>query len=83
MVSSIFAMVTSAGPSFGLLGQQVDEGDVDVVNIRETDGRLGPLILLLVILGAVTLLATVGYWWATRPSRRTEPQTFQGDPDDV
>ena len=52
---------------------QVDEGDVEVVNIRETDGRLGPLIAVLVALGAVTLFATMAYWWATRPARRVDP----------
>lgn len=49
---------------------QVDEGESEVVNIRETDGRLGPLIAILVALGVVTLLATIAFWWATRPARR-------------
>lgn len=82
-VSHVFSVIVEAGARFGSFTQQVDEGDVNVVNIRETDGRLGPLILILVILGVVTLLATVGYWWATRPPRTTEPQPSQGDLEDV
>ncbi len=60
---------------------QVDEGDVEVVNIRETDGRLGPLVFVLVALGVVTLIATAMYWWATRPSHTIEVETTKGDDD--
>ena len=37
------------------------------MNIREADSRLGPLIFMLVALGAVTIFATVIFWWLTRP----------------
>ncbi len=46
---------------------QVIEGESEVVNIREADSRLGPLIFMLVALGAVTIFATVIFWWLTRP----------------
>ncbi len=46
---------------------QVDEGDIEIVNIRETDARLGPLVFTLVALGCVTLIATIVFWWLTRP----------------
>lgn len=51
---------------------QVIEGETEVVNIRETDGRLGPLIFTLVGLGIVTLIGTLGFWWLTRPKRLEE-----------
>lgn len=63
------------------IATQVDEGNVEVVNIRETDSRLGPLIAMLVALGVVTLLATVTYWWATRPARTHHPHTVEGAHD--
>ena len=52
----------------GLLAQ-VDQGDVEIVNIRESDGRLGPLVFTLVAMGVITLFATVLFWWSTRPNR--------------
>jgi len=60
---------------------QVDEGETEIVNIRETDGRLGPLIATLVALGVVTLLATIFYWWLTRPARTIEPEPSEGEHD--
>lgn len=52
-----------------LVAQQVDEGDTEVLNLRETDPALGSLITLLILLGVLTLVATVIFWWLTRPSR--------------
>lgn len=60
---------------------QVEEGDVEVVNIRATDGRLGPLIGALVALGIVTLLATLTYWWTTRPARTPYTPPVEGAHD--
>ncbi len=57
---------------------QVDAGDVEVVNVREADGRLGPLIIILVALGILTLVATAMYWWTTRPSRTITFDLTQG-----
>lgn len=51
---------------------QVIEGETEIVNVRETDGRLGPLIFTLVGLGVVTLAGTLGFWWLTRPKRLEE-----------
>ena len=55
-----------------------DEGETTVVNLRETDGRLGPLVTTLVTLGAGTLLATMVFWWMTRPKRRQPGGTPHG-----
>ena len=52
-----------------LLSAQVDEGETQIINVRETDGRLGPLVFTLVALGCLTLVATVLFWWLTRPGR--------------
>ena len=49
---------------------QVIEGESEIVNIRETDDRLGSLILLLVLLGAAAILGTVVFWWLTRPNQQ-------------
>ncbi|MBT8240039.1 MAG: hypothetical protein KJN63_02285 [Acidimicrobiia bacterium] len=46
---------------------QVTEGDVEVLNVREVDERLGPLVYSLVALGVASLVLTVVYWWFTRP----------------
>ena len=51
---------------------QVTEGDVEVLNVREVDERLGPLINGLVALGVASLVLTVLYWWFTRPRRQIE-----------
>jgi len=51
----------------GRLLAQVSEGDVEVLNVREVDERLGPLVLGLVGLGIASLVLTVAYWWFTRP----------------
>lgn len=51
---------------------QVIEGETEIVNIRETDGRLGPLIFTLVGLGIVTLIGTLSFWWLTRPKALEE-----------
>lgn len=48
---------------------QVNEGDTQIINIRETDERLGPLVFVLIVLGVVTLVATVVFWWLTSPRR--------------
>jgi hypothetical protein len=61
--------VLPAGIPQALLAQ-VDEGDTQVVNIRETDGRLGPLVFTLVALGCTSLVATIVFWWLTRVPRR-------------
>ena len=58
--------------------QDVIEGETTVVNVRETDGRLGPLVTTLVTLGAGTLLATILFWWMTRPKRRHPGGTSHG-----
>lgn len=66
-----------------IAASQVDEGDIEVVNIRETDSRLGPLVFSLVGLGIATLVITVAFWWLTRP-KSTEvppPNTPLGDTD--
>ena len=49
---------------------QVIEGDSEVVNVRDTDGRLGFLILVLIALGIVAIVGTVVFWWLTRPSQQ-------------
>ena len=51
---------------------QVIEGETEVVNIRDADGRLGPLIFALVALGILTIIATVMFWRLTRPHQLTE-----------
>ncbi len=48
---------------------QVDEGETQIINIRETDGRLGPLVFVLVALGCISLASTAIFWWLTRPRR--------------
>lgn len=52
--------------------QDVIEGETTVVNLRETDGRLGPLVTTLIALGVGTLLATIVFWFMTRPGRHAE-----------
>lgn len=52
---------------------QVDEGDIEIVNIRETDSRLGPLVFSLIGLGIGTLVATAIFWWLTRPRTVAPP----------
>lgn len=56
---------------WSVLGQ-VTEGDSEVVNIRETNDRLGPLVFTLVALGIASILGTVAFWWVTRPNRLKE-----------
>ena len=51
---------------------QVIEGESEIVNIRDADGRLGPLILTLVGLGGLTIVGTVLFWWLTRPQQLGE-----------
>lgn len=80
-VNSAQRVVHSLASAVGTLSAQVDEGDVEVVNIRETDSRLGPLIIILVVLGVLTLLATCMYWWVTRPSRTIALHATEGDDD--
>jgi hypothetical protein len=60
-----------------LAAQDVIEGETTVVNLRETDSRLGPLVASLVGLGVAALLATIIFWWLTRP-RRTPERTQHG-----
>ncbi len=55
---------------------QVTEGDVEVLNVREVDERLGPLINGLFALAAVSFVLTVLYWWFTRPR---PPLEIEGD----
>lgn len=47
--------------------QDVSEGSSETVPLRETDGRLEPLIATLIALGTVALVLTAVYWFATRP----------------
>jgi hypothetical protein len=56
---------------------QLDEGETQVVNIRETDGRLGPLVFTLVALGCTSLVATIGFWWLTRVPRQVSDEAEQ------
>jgi len=58
---------------------QVTDGQIEVVNVRETDGRLAPLVVTLTALGVITLAATVAFWWATRP--RTISTRTRSTPD--
>lgn len=51
---------------------QVIEGESEVVNIREADGRLLPLVFALVVLGVLAIIGTVGFWWLTRPAQLKE-----------
>lgn len=60
------------GAFVGRLWGQVTEGDVEVLNVREVDERLGPLVFGLVGLGVASLLLTIVYWWFTRPGRGGE-----------
>ena len=60
----------------GRIWAQVTEGDVEVLNVREVDERLGPLINGLVALGVASLVLTMLYWWFTRPRR---PVEIEGD----
>ena len=46
---------------------QVDEGDTEIITIRDTNSELGSLVTALVVLGVVTLIATAIFWWLTRP----------------
>lgn len=50
---------------------QVTEGEITSVAVRDTDGRLDQLVFALIGLGCVALLATLVFWWLTRPSRAT------------
>lgn len=58
--------------------QDVIEGETTIVNLRETDGRLGPLVMTLVAMGAGTLFATMLFWWMTRPKRRHPERNTNG-----
>lgn len=51
----------------------VSGGTTEVVSIRDTDGRLGPLVSTLFILGVVSLVCTVVYWFLTRPKYQIAP----------
>lgn len=46
---------------------QVDEGDSEIITIRDTNSELGTLVTALIVLGIVTLVATAVFWWLTRP----------------
>ena len=74
MVSRLIARIDPAV----LLNSQIDEGETQIVNVRETDGRLGPLVYTLVALGCITLVSTAVFWWLTRPSR-VQPPTIGDD----
>lgn len=58
---------------------QVDQGESQIVNVRETDARLGPLVFTLVALGCASLCATVVFWWLTRPRRLAAAPTKHPD----
>lgn len=66
---SVSVVASSIGLYGLLVSAQVDEGETQIINIRETDGRLGPLVFTLVALGCVSLVATAIFWWLTRPRR--------------
>lgn len=55
---------------------QVTEGDVEILNVREVDERLGPLINGLIGLAVASFVLTVLYWWFTRPR---PPLEIEGD----
>ncbi len=59
---------------------QVDEGGTQVVNIRETDTRLGPLVYTLIGLGIAALVATIVFWWVTRPQRVNAATSAPAEP---
>ncbi|MGI9606687.1 MAG: hypothetical protein ACR2P0_11170 [Acidimicrobiales bacterium] len=61
-----------------IVGAQVTEGDVEIVNVRETDDRLGPLVFTLVGLGIVALVATALFFWFTRPGWARRELTEHG-----
>jgi hypothetical protein len=80
----VFAVIASTGVlgTLGSVAAQVDEGETQIINIRETDGRLGPLVYTLIGLGCASLLATIGFWWLTRPRRenlQTDPSFHPND----
>lgn len=60
-------------PHLAAVHFQVDEGNQEIINIRETS-ELGPLLYGLIGLGIATLAATAIFWWLTRPQRQA-PQT--------
>lgn len=66
---SVRVVASSIGLFERLVSVQVDEGETQIINIRETDGRLGPLVFTLVALGCLSLAATAIFWWLTRPRR--------------
>lgn len=51
-----------------LLAQATETEGVGQV-IRESDGRIAPLVFVLIALGVGALLSTGGFWWMTRPKR--------------
>lgn len=59
---------------------QVDEGDQQIINIRETSA-LGPLLYGLIALGLLTLVATTIFWWLTRPSKQLDQPPMPGGTD--
>lgn len=61
-------VITVVGAQLNTLLSQVDEGDQEIINIRETSS-LGPLLYGLIGLGILTLVATVLFWWFTRPPK--------------
>lgn len=61
---------------------QVDEGDQEIINIRETSS-LGPLLYGLIALGILTLLGTAIFWWLTRPERTTTETTAVTETTDL
>jgi hypothetical protein len=81
---AIFAVIASASVlgKLGSVAAQVDEGETQIINIRETDGRLGPLVYTLIGLGCASLLATIGFWWLTRPRRENLQTDTSFHPND-
>ncbi len=81
---TVFAVIVGVGvlSSLGSVAAQVDEGETQIINIRETDGRLGPLVYTLIGLGCVSLLATIGFWWLTRPRRENRRAANSFRPND-
>lgn len=65
----VFVSFTASPLVLLAVSAQVDEGETQIINIRETDGRLGPLVFVLVALGCASLLSTAIFWWLTRPRR--------------
>lgn len=75
----MFSNLLRGGASL-MVRAQVDQGETQIINVRETDARLGPLVFTLIALGCACLVATAVFWWLTRPRRLVAATTQQGPP---